>query len=261
MLPAAVPEARIYTYNWDADYLHDAPAQNLRDHAATLLTLISEHRRHEQTPEKRPIIFIASCFGGLVLIEVTSFRPFLYLLQCHVLTDACQAINQAATQDSRYRDILLSVVGCVFLATPFQGSDASSHATWQVTIEGILGRGPGPSEVLVRALNTDHEELTGRARLFALTANANWLRLPVCCFFETKRSELLQRYVSRRWTSWLPIPKDYRLVCRVLPSSITLDPLRPFVSIVVTDLCRWSPSHPPASRDSNDVPSLQPTRA
>ena len=153
--------------------------------------------------------------------------PFRLSSVCNakpLVTYTSQAINQAAIQDSPYRDILLSVAGCVFLGTPFQGSKASSHARWLVTIEGILGRGPGPSEVLVRALDKDHEDLIGRAKLFALTANANWLRLPVCCFFETKKTELVQRYVSRRWFSWLPwvpIPKDYELVCRVLPCSIT----------------------------------------
>lgn len=65
MLPAAVPEATIYTYDWNASFLGDAPVVTLQGHADMLLDLVA-HRE----PTGRPIIFIASCFGGLVLAEV-----------------------------------------------------------------------------------------------------------------------------------------------------------------------------------------------
>ncbi|SCN81971.1 uncharacterized protein FFE2_04877 [Fusarium fujikuroi] len=71
MLPATVPEARIFTYDWNANYFQDAPVQTLLSHADTLLAHIAETR----DVKSRPIIFIASCFGGLVLIEVYQERP------------------------------------------------------------------------------------------------------------------------------------------------------------------------------------------
>ena len=66
MLPAHIPEARIFTYDWNANYFEDAPVQTLFGHADVLLALVTEN----QVSKKRPIIFIASCFGGIVLAEV-----------------------------------------------------------------------------------------------------------------------------------------------------------------------------------------------
>jgi hypothetical protein len=66
MLPAALPEARIFTYDWNANYAEGAPVQTLLGHADTLLGLIAEGRGSQT----RPIIFVASCFGGLILAEV-----------------------------------------------------------------------------------------------------------------------------------------------------------------------------------------------
>ena len=65
MLPAAVPEATVFTYDWNADYFEDAPVQALLGHADSLLAHVKENRSHS----KRPIISIVSCFGGLVLAE------------------------------------------------------------------------------------------------------------------------------------------------------------------------------------------------
>jgi len=66
MLAAAVPQARIFTYDWNANYFKDAPVHTLLGHADNLLSLLTESRRSE-----RPIIFVASCFGGLILVEVS----------------------------------------------------------------------------------------------------------------------------------------------------------------------------------------------
>ncbi|KAI1159455.1 hypothetical protein F5B18DRAFT_636937 [Nemania serpens] len=103
MLPAVVPEARIFTYDWNANYFENAPVQTLLSHAENLLA----HVVGEQGSISRPIIFIASCFGGLVLAE---------------------AINRAAQEGSSYRHVLLNTAGIVFLATPFRGSDGAKQA-------------------------------------------------------------------------------------------------------------------------------------
>ena len=68
MLPAAIPEARIYTYDWDAKVFEDAPVQTLLGHADNLLGQIVAERG--QTKDIRPLVFVASFFGGLVLAEV-----------------------------------------------------------------------------------------------------------------------------------------------------------------------------------------------
>ncbi|KAI1455134.1 hypothetical protein F4805DRAFT_290543 [Annulohypoxylon moriforme] len=103
MLPASIPNARIYTYNWNARAFNDAPVQTLLGYADNLLALVEG----EQVPNPRPIVFIASCFGGLILAE---------------------AINRAAVQNSPYQRVLHNTAGMIFLATPFRGSDAAEPA-------------------------------------------------------------------------------------------------------------------------------------
>ncbi len=66
MLPKAVPEARIFTYDWDANFFQHAPVKTLLGHGDTLLRLVAATRGSEL----RPIIFVASSFGGLILAEV-----------------------------------------------------------------------------------------------------------------------------------------------------------------------------------------------
>jgi hypothetical protein len=78
MLPNAAPEARIYTYDWNAKVFDHAPVQRLLGHADNLLGLIADERSHDG-PE-RPLIFVASCFGGLILAEVRDLAP---AIGCH----------------------------------------------------------------------------------------------------------------------------------------------------------------------------------
>ncbi|VTT63488.1 unnamed protein product [Fusarium fujikuroi] len=172
MLPATVPEARIFTYDWNANYFQDAPVQTLLSHADTLLAHIAETR----DVKSRPIIFIASCFGGLVLIE---------------------AINRAGQEGSPYRHVLLSTVGIVFLATPFNGADASREARWQVVVGGIMGE--DTSTELIKDLERKHDLVYRRVQKFTEIANADAIRLHLCCFFETKKTEILRRVFPSNW--------------------------------------------------------------
>ncbi|KAK4116036.1 hypothetical protein N656DRAFT_786535 [Canariomyces notabilis] len=185
MLPAALPEARIYTYDWNANYFEDAPVQTLLGHADTLLGLVSEGLG----PQMRPIIFIASCFGGLVLAE---------------------AINRAAQQGSAYRHILLSTIGIVFLATPFHGTDAAKQARWQVLVAGIMGE--QASDQLIQDLEQKHDLVRQRVQKFTEIAKAEAVRLPLYCFFETKKTELLRRILSPRWAKTLATGVTHKIV-------------------------------------------------
>ncbi|KAK0724150.1 hypothetical protein B0H67DRAFT_640719 [Lasiosphaeris hirsuta] len=178
MLPAALPEARIFTYDWGANSFKDAPVQTLLGQAATLLGLISE-ARGSQT---RPIIFIASCFGGLVLAE---------------------AMNRAAQEGSPHRTILLSTVGVVFLATLFRGSDAAKQAQWQVVSD---------------------RELRKLTQSFAELARTDSAQLPVCCFYETKETEMLRWLLPAGWATLISATlgnKDHKIL--VTESSACLD--------------------------------------
>ncbi|KAK3352633.1 hypothetical protein B0T25DRAFT_189556 [Lasiosphaeria hispida] len=194
MLPAALPKARIFTYNWNANYFEDAPVQTLLGHADTLLGLVAE-ARGSQT---RPIIFVASCFGGLILAE---------------------AINRAAQEGSVYRRILLSTVGIAFLATPFRGSDAAEQARWQVVVGGIMGK--RASKRLISALDKSDRELQKLTQSFAELARSDLVQLPLCCFYETKETEMLKRLLSPSWATRLSTSLTYKIL--VTETSACLD--------------------------------------
>ncbi|KAI0887873.1 uncharacterized protein GGS22DRAFT_90148 [Annulohypoxylon maeteangense] len=167
MLPAAIPSARVYTYDWNAKVFDNAPVQTLLNHADNLLALVTE----ERGASSRPIIFIASCFGGLILAE---------------------AICRAAQEGSRYRQILLSTVGIVFLATPLSGTDAAGPASWLVMVKGIMGK--DASRQLIKDLEGRHDFVRERVQKFAEIANFDSIRLPVQCFFETRKTKIANRF-------------------------------------------------------------------
>ncbi|KAK0711611.1 hypothetical protein B0H67DRAFT_296663 [Lasiosphaeris hirsuta] len=178
MLPAALPKARIFTYDWNANYFADAPVQTLLGHADTLLGLVAEGR----DSQTRPIIFVTSCFGGLILAE----------------------------EGSPYRHILLSTVGIVFLATPFHGSDAAKQARWHVLVAGIMGE--QASKQLIQDLEQKHDFVRQRVQKFTEIANAEAVRLPLSCFFETRKTEMLRRILSRGWAKKLSTGVTHKIL-------------------------------------------------
>ncbi|KAH6957931.1 hypothetical protein BKA56DRAFT_197550 [Ilyonectria sp. MPI-CAGE-AT-0026] len=196
MLPAAIPEARIFTYDWNANCFQDAPVKAILGHSDTLLTHLAETR----DTGARPIIFIASCFGGLVLAE---------------------AVNRAAREGSPYREILVSIAGIVFLATPFRGSDAAQQAQWSVLVHGIMGR--QSSRQLVDDLNSQDKELRKITQSFAEIAGPESVQIPLRCFYETKTTELLRGLLPPSSASWLGTFQKNTQKILVSESSACLD--------------------------------------
>ena len=106
---------------------------------------------------------------------------------------------------------MLSTVGIVFLATPFQGSDAAKQARWQVLVTGIMGN--QASDRLIQDLEQKHDFVLQRVQKFAEIVNAEAVRLPVQCFFETKKTEMLNRILSRGWAKRLSTGVTHKMVC------------------------------------------------
>jgi len=68
MLPNIIPNARIFTYDWNANFDSNPATDILLGHADGLLDRL--HICRSKDTSNRPIIFIASCFGGLLLVKV-----------------------------------------------------------------------------------------------------------------------------------------------------------------------------------------------
>ncbi|KAI0869823.1 ARM repeat-containing protein [Hypoxylon argillaceum] len=101
MLPRRIPTARIFTCDWPASLFKDKLTiqMTIRELARSLLLAIQS--RPGASPA-RPILFIASCLGGIILI---------------------QAMALSAEPGSEYNSLWGATRGIVFLATPFRGTD------------------------------------------------------------------------------------------------------------------------------------------
>lgn len=79
MLPAKLRKfpSRIFTYTWNANTFYDASDETFKSQAETLLRKIHEIRAETKTVGL-PIIFIASCFGGLLLAKLRAAWLWLY---------------------------------------------------------------------------------------------------------------------------------------------------------------------------------------
>lgn len=97
----------------------------------------------------------------------------------------------------------------MFLATPFHGSDAARQARWQVLVAGIMGE--QASDQLIQDLEQKHDFVRQRVQKFTETANAEAVRLPLSCFFETKKTKMLSRILPGAWAKMLRV--THRIVC------------------------------------------------
>jgi hypothetical protein len=84
------------------------------------------------------------------------------------------------------------------------------------------------SDALVRDLDGKTGVLEDLVRIFAENANEPWLRLPIQCFYETLRTEILRSvlernvasYLSTRYTSMIVSRSPYA-VCNNISYSIS----------------------------------------
>jgi len=174
MLPSYVPFARVYTYDWNSATTLHSSSQYFHHHAQEFLRVVS---REQQNYRSCPIIFIGSCFGGLVLAK---------------------ALCLASTSEGRERETLHATQGVVFLGTPFRGSGAASAAHIRTLIAGALGM--DASSRLIKVLQNETGCLAEVRDRFASIARQRWQgNCRVACFFETRPTKLLN-FVA----NWLP---------------------------------------------------------
>ncbi|KAL6406193.1 peptidase C14 [Ilyonectria robusta] len=111
MLPSKVERARIFTCDWPADLLQ--PSYLVQETVGELALLLfdgiqrrplatGDHARRED----RPILFIASCLGGIILMKA--------------LVDTGET----------YHSVRSATRGILFLATPFRGTSFQKVAVW-----------------------------------------------------------------------------------------------------------------------------------
>ncbi|KAJ8128592.1 hypothetical protein O1611_g5042 [Lasiodiplodia mahajangana] len=159
MLPSKVPNSRIFTYDWDASLGPDMAIDSMLGHADLLLAILDI----KTEPAKRPIIWVASGFGGLLVAK---------------------ALQRASEGNSRYHDILHSTIGAVFLGTPFRGSENSLYSAADLRLAIALSTGAEFGGELVgycRGL----DDIVPR---FTQMVSHDGFKFPIVCFYETQKT-------------------------------------------------------------------------
>ncbi|THW71051.1 hypothetical protein D6D19_07467, partial [Aureobasidium pullulans] len=111
MLPSVVAHARIMRFGYKSQWFGaDAIKQNTSVVAQRLLLSLS--RRRKENPF-RPLIVVAHCFGGLVVLKVSI---------------AIAALIEACHDTARWHGTFQSTTGLIFFGTPFRGAEGMSQS-------------------------------------------------------------------------------------------------------------------------------------
>ncbi|KAK3944508.1 hypothetical protein QBC46DRAFT_337545 [Diplogelasinospora grovesii] len=199
MLPTRVGRARIFTCDWPSDLFEkpDLIRKTLEEFARLLLAGIkgrpcvaNDHARKED----RPILFIASCLGGIILMKAL------------------------AMADDEYLPLRTATRGIVFLSTPFRGTSFRDVANWAEP--GLKAWASIRDKKVTKLLDSvkgstfDLEELV---RSFTQLYESH--RYQVITFYEKGHTSLHSKIFP-----WLPVPFQAKQL--VDESSATLDIVR-----------------------------------
>jgi len=104
MLPAVAPFARIMRYGYQSQWFGEGAMRQKASTVAQRL-LLALRRRREDYP-LRPLLFIAHCFGGLVVLKT---------------------LLEAQQSASEWPGTFASTTGLIFRGTPFRGAKDMSQ--------------------------------------------------------------------------------------------------------------------------------------
>lgn len=182
MLPTEFPIARIFTYDWPAEMFKSNSTIELTTKSLARRLLHDVLNRDSPNPssEERPILFIASCLGGLILIE---------------------ALATAATSDeNNYKRVWNATGGIIFLATPFRGT------SFERIVSGVnpflRARATLTATVVTELLNNVRESTSYLQDLvsnFTAIYHKRGRHCQLQIFYETKKSNPLRKALP----SWL----------------------------------------------------------
>ncbi|KAI0487708.1 ARM repeat-containing protein [Xylaria cf. heliscus] len=180
MLPKRIPNARIFTCDWPAHLFEqsDFVQKKIEEFARLLLAGIKD--RPQVTNENggndnRPIVFIASCFGGIVLMKALTM----------------------ANED--YSTVEKGTCGIIFLATPFWGTSFENVAKWADPELRYWATIQGKIVTNLRQYMTPNFDLREIRRNFHTFCEHNRLIKNVFIFYETGKTSLPHKIFP-----WLP---------------------------------------------------------
>ncbi|KAI0410762.1 armadillo-type protein, partial [Xylaria grammica] len=182
MLQNNFPSARIFTYDWPTDIFksHRTIEQTTKELARRLLFAVRSRDAQTRSSKTRYILFIASCLGGLILVEA--------------LTTAAQST------DIELKRIWKTTGGIIFLGTPFRGTSYKDIAQG---VHPLLERGTALTATVVTELLAQVQASTLPLQDLVSDFTAICIhRRPPCqvqTFYEKETSNLLRKVLP----SWL----------------------------------------------------------
>ncbi|KAI0854475.1 hypothetical protein F4860DRAFT_499369 [Xylaria cubensis] len=133
MLPAALPNARIMRFGAKTQWFGELLIKQTVSSVAELLLIALTRDRKENDCQARPLIFIAHCFGGLVVMKTL--------------------LN--AANELEHRHIFNSVAGIAFLGTPFRGAEQEGQKRMVIGAREVF-RDVDPG---ILRINDPHDEM------------------------------------------------------------------------------------------------------
>ncbi|KAI9889221.1 MAG: hypothetical protein M1814_005670 [Vezdaea aestivalis] len=166
LLPASIPQARIMTFGYDADVVKwkAVSTNRIRNHATNLLIALSNHREIDGT-NRRPIIFVAHSFGGLVCEDAL--------------------LASWTTADKHQQKIGEFTRAILFIGTPHLGTKSVS---WMVPVAKSIGFVKQTNHQILQTIEQDSEVLARIQADFHTTirkrAEHGDAPISITCFYE-----------------------------------------------------------------------------
>lgn len=168
MLPSKIGKARIFTCDWPAEMLESSKMAEMRIEqiAAELSNGLNRRSPNNDDNDKRPVLFIASCLGGLILMK-------------------------ALTEPKKHDPIPFATRGVIFLATPFHGTAFENIAYWAKPGMSVRAWLHGKRVTTLAEAWEPSLEITSLARNF--TAFQGKHEVLHSAFYETAPTDLLKK--------------------------------------------------------------------
>ncbi|KAF8849180.1 hypothetical protein BDZ45DRAFT_604762, partial [Acephala macrosclerotiorum] len=197
-LPSDLPKARVLTFGYNSGIAFTNSKSTLRDFATILLENIKQHRRRNA---KDGTLFVCHSLGGIV------FK---------------QALIIAHEKETRYKDILESVAGVVFLATPHKGADVAFWGTLLTKLANFAVAGKIRDDLLA-GLKPKSKELGDICSQFV----ERGMKLQIFSLYERHVTPGIESLVVDEFSAILhlpnetpiPIEADHRGMCKYMSSA------------------------------------------
>lgn len=188
--------ARIYTCNWPAELFQKSVPTTLRESADSLRAGISRHLEwNDETRKERPILFIASCLGGIILLKALE-------------------IDRSLVKVNSRPSLISATRGIIFLATPFLGTAFKDMPDWELKVWASLN-GKEVSALIDYTKNP--QALGDLVHTFIGLSKAH--EYHVWTFWESCKTNLL----SRIYLGWIFSERIYYALPMILVLARALD--------------------------------------